>query len=222
MEAEESRSLYPRCWSHREIYLRKQGTSGVQTPLSGILVWRTTLKGSFSPITLPLSGQVVGLDAMTLSALSNLTQLEMKLEKWIPFMTLPEVNIELSQYLISSYPTPYWCSEPYSGKGHRVHAPKWHRHSVASISLSDSAPIVLYQRYDVIPPSMLMVTSWQVGSLLVPNYHYAMDFDLDLFFAISETWSLTNTSVSSSLPLLPYVKVPPLEVVELIFLLELF
>ena len=69
---------------------------------------------------------------------------------------------------------------------------------------------------------MLTVTSWQVGSLLVPNYHYTMDFDLDLFFAISETWSLTNTSVSSSLPLLPYVKVSPLEVVELIFLLELF
>ena len=74
----------------------------------------------------------------------------------------------------------------------------------------------------MIPPSMLTVTSWQVGSLLVPNYHYAMDFDLDLFFAISETWSLTSTSVPSSPPRLPYVEVPPLDVVELIFLLELF
>ena len=142
---------------------------------------------------------------------------------WIPFMTLQEANIELSQYLTSSYPTPYWCSKPYSGKGRRVHAPEWHRHSVASISLLDSSPLVLYQRYDVIPPSMLTIDFWQVGSLLVPNYHYAMDYDLDLFFAISETWSLTDTSdLSSSLPTSPYVEIPPLNVVELIFLLELF
>ena len=147
----------------------------------------------------------------------------MKLEMWIPFMTLQEANIELSQYLTSSYPTPYWCSEPYSGKGRRVHAPEWHRHSVTSISLADSSPIILYQRYDVIPPSMLTIDFWQVGSLLVPNYHYAMDYDLDLFFAISETWSLTDTSdLSSSVTTSPYVEIPPLNVVELIFLLELF
>ncbi|KIM63653.1 hypothetical protein SCLCIDRAFT_24080 [Scleroderma citrinum Foug A] len=162
-------------------------------------------------------------DAMTLSALTNLTRLETRLLMWKPFMTLREANIELSQYLISSYPTPYWCSEPYSGKGRRVHAPEWHRHSVASICLPDSSPLVIYQRYDVIPPSMLMIDFWQVGSLLVPNYHYAMDYDLDLFFAISETWSLTDTSdSSSSIPTSPYVEIPPLNVVELIFLLELF
>ena len=70
---------------------------------------------------------------------------------------------------------------------------------------------------------MLMIDFWQVGSLLVPNYHYAMDYDLDLFFAISETWSLTDTSdSSSSISTSPYVEIPPLNVVELIFLLELF
>ena len=67
-----------------------------------------------------------------------------------------------------------------------------------------------------------MIDFWHVGSLMVPNYHYAMDYDLDLFFAISETWSLTDTSDSSSTPTSPYVKTPPLNVVELIFLLELF
>ena len=144
-------------------------------------------------------------------------------------MTIEEANIEFSQYLTNSYPTPYWCSEPYSGKGRQVIAPDWHRHSIASISFSDSAPIVLYQRYDVIPQSMLMVTEWQVGSLMIPNYHYAMDFDLDLFFAISKTWSLTDDSYDNS-DLSgffsnfqsPYVALPPSDVVELIFLLELF
>ena len=29
------------------------------------------------------------------------------MEMWIPFMTLQEANIELSQYLTSSYPTPH-------------------------------------------------------------------------------------------------------------------
>ena len=75
----------------------------------------------------------------------------------------------------------------------------------------------------MIPPSMLTIDFWQVGSLLVPNYHYAMDYDLDLFFAISETWSLTDTSdLSSSVPTSPYVEIPPLNMVELIFLLKLF
>ena len=70
---------------------------------------------------------------------------------------------------------------------------------------------------------MLMIEFWQVGSLMVPNYHYAMDYDLDLFFAISETWSFTDTSdLSSSISTSPYVEIPPLNVVELIFLLELF
>ena len=144
-------------------------------------------------------------------------------------MSLQEVNIELSQYLTNSYPTPYWCSESYSGKGHGVIAPDWHRHSVTSISLSDSAPIVLYQRYDVISPSMLTVLSWQVGSFIVPNYHYAMDFDLGLFFNISKTWSLTDdfydiSDISGFFSNFqtPYVTLPPLDVVELIFLLESF
>ena len=64
---------------------------------------------------------------------------------WTPFMTIEDANIEFSQYLTNSYPTPYWCSEPYSGKGHKIIAPDWHKHSVASISLSDSAPVLLYQ-----------------------------------------------------------------------------
>ena len=166
---------------------------------------------------------------MTLSALSNRTQLETKVRMWTPFMMIEDVNIEFSQYLTISYPTPYWCSEPYSGKGRKVVAPDWHRHSIASISLSDSAPIVLYQRYDVIPQTMLTVTEWQVGSFIVPNYHYAMDFDLDLFFDISKTWSLTDDfyNISDLSGFFsnfqsPYVALPPLDVVELIFLLELF
>ena len=117
----------------------------MQTPLSVISIWQITLKGNFSLIKLPQSDLEVAIDVMTLSALLNRTWLEMKLENWIPFMNLQEANIELSQYLTNSYPTPYWCSEPYSGKGRRVIAPDWHRHSVASISLSDSAPILLYQ-----------------------------------------------------------------------------
>ena len=144
-------------------------------------------------------------------------------------MMIEEANIEFSQYLTNSYPTPYWYSEPYSGKGCRVIAPDWHRHSIASISLTDSAPIVLYQRYDVIPQTMLTVTEWQVGSLMIPNYYYAMDFDLHLFFDISKTWSLTDDSYDiSDLSgffsnfQTPYVTLPPNDVVELIFLLELF
>ena len=202
-------------------------TSGVQIPLSVISIWRTTLKGNFSPIKLIQSGQEVWIDAMTLSALMNLTQLEMKLKMWTPFMTLQEANIEFSQYLMNSYPTPYWCHKPYSGNGHRINAPDWHRHSIALISLADSSPILLYQRYDVIPQSMLTVPEWQVGSFIVPNYHYAMDFDLDLFFAISETWSLTDNSYDiSDLSLFfsnfQCVTLPPSDVVKLIFLLDLF
>ena len=64
---------------------------------------------------------------------------------------------------------------------------------------------------------------------IVPNYHYAMDFDLDLFFDISKTWSLTDdfcdiSDLSGFFSNFhtPYVALPPLDVVELIFLLELF
>ena len=148
---------------------------------------------------------------------------------WTPFMTLQEANIEFSQYLMNSYPTPYWCSEPYSGNSHCINAPDWHRHSIASISFLDLSPILLYQQYDVIPQSMLTVPEWQVGSFIVPNYHYAMDFDLDLFFDISETWSFTDDSYDiSDISLffsnfqIPYVTLPPSDVVELIFLLDLF
>ena len=143
--AEENRSRYLQCWSQREIYSKSNETYGAPTPLSAISIWRITLKGNFSLIKLPQSGLQVAIDAMTLSALSNRTWLEMKVKMWMPFMMIEDTNIEFSQYLMNSYPTPYWCSEPYSGKGHRVIAPDWHRHSIASISFSDSAPIVLYQ-----------------------------------------------------------------------------
>ena len=46
MEVEGNRSLYPRCWSHQEIYLRNNGTSGVQTPLSVISDY---FEGEFFP-----------------------------------------------------------------------------------------------------------------------------------------------------------------------------
>ena len=76
---------------------------------------------------------------------------------------------------------------------------------------------------------MLTVTEWQVGSFIVPNYHYAMDFDLDLFFDISKTWSLTDDfyNISDLSGFFsnfqsPYIALPPLDVVEMIFLLDLF
>ena len=76
---------------------------------------------------------------------------------------------------------------------------------------------------------MLTITEWQVGSLWIPNYHYAMDFDLHLFFGISKTWSLTDDfyDISDLSDFLsnfqtPYVILPPNDMVELIFLLELF
>ena len=143
--AEESRSRYPRCWSHWEIYLKSSKTYGAPIPLSAVSIWQITLKGSFSLIKLPQSGQQVAIDAMTLSTSLNRTQLETKVRMWTPFMMIEDVNIEFSQYLTTSYPTPYWCSKPYSGKGCRIIAPDWHRHSIASISLADSSPIVLYQ-----------------------------------------------------------------------------
>ena len=143
--AEKNRSRYPQCWSHQEIYSKSNETYDVPTPLSVVSIWQITLKGNFSLIKLPQSGQQVVIDVMTLSTSSNCTWLEMKVRMWTPFMMIKEANIEFSQYLMNSYPTPYWCSEPYSGKGHKVIAPDWHRHSIASISLSDSAPIVLYQ-----------------------------------------------------------------------------
>ena len=145
MGAEENRFRYPRCWSLREIYSRSNKTYGAPTPSSVVSIWRITLKGNFSLIKLPQSGLQVVIDAMTLSALLNRTWLETKVRMWTPFMMLEEANIEFSQYLMNSYPTPYWCSEPYSGKGRKVIAPDWHRHSIASISFSDNAPIVLYQ-----------------------------------------------------------------------------
>ena len=81
----------------------------------------------------------------------------------------------------------------------------------------------------MISPPMLTVLTWQVDSFIVPNYHYAMDFNLDLFFDISKTWSLTDdfyyiSDLSDFFSNFqsPYVTLPPLDVVELIFLLELF
>ena len=151
------------------------------------------------------------------------------MERWMHFMTLLEANIEVRQYLTTSYPMPYWCSEPYLGKGHRITSPDWHRHSIASIFLMDSSPCILYQHYEVIPQYMLTAPKWQVGSFIFPNYHYTMDFDLDFFFDISNKWSLTDdfhdisdlTSIFWTLQT-PYVSLPPLDVVELIFLLDLF
>ena len=143
--------------------------------------------GSFSPIALTLLGQEVYLDLMTLSELMSVTQLETSLKVWLQLFSLEMTNQLLCQYLTRTFLTPYWMSEPYSGSGKMICNLRTSRHSPASITLHPHAPKIYYTHFEILRPlSMLVIPFWtdNSGHIVVSNYHFCPDYDLDYFFSL--------------------------------------
>ena len=124
---------------------------------------------------------------MTLFKLTSITQLETSLKVWLWLFSLEMMNQLLCQYLTRTFPTPYWMSEPYSGSGKAICDSRTSRHSPASITLHSHAPKIYYTHYEILwPLSMLVIPFWtdNSGRIVVSNYHFCPDYDLDSFFSL--------------------------------------
>ena len=92
----------------------------------------------------------------------------------------------LEEPLIRCFSSPYWHPIPYSGKGKPLlKSDKGLLKSVSAYILYDKAPVVLFTAYEIFSRSMLTYEFWSLdGNMVVFNYHYCPDYELDIFLDI--------------------------------------
>jgi len=189
---DELSSRYPHAWSNPVSSLRKAGISGWLTPLSSILIWRTTKMECFCSMDSSPTGCLVRIDVTISHSCTTGTRLDEKVMKLSMLMQNSQIPGFLEEPLIRCYPSPYWHPIPYSGKGRPLwNSDKGLLKSVSAYILYDKAPVVLFTPYEIFPQSMLTYEFWSLdGNKVVSNYHYCPDYTLDIFLDfLPRQWS---------------------------------
>jgi len=144
------------------------------------------------------TGRLVRIDATISHSCTTGTRLDEKVMKLSMLMQNNQIPGFLEEPLIRCFPSPYWHPVPYSGKGRPLlKSDHGLLKSVSAYILYDKAPVVLFTPYEIFSRSMLTYEFWSLdGNLVVSNYHYCPDYELDIFLdVLPRQWSYSTFTI---------------------------